>query len=250
MRSLAKDNGMKTHFDSLKCLLLLSIFTLGGWSGTSIADKVTLDSGGHKLKGTLCRPGGTGPFPAVVYHHGGGGNAIGGSPEDTCRALAKAGFIGLSLIRRSTKPLQGHLEDAEVAVDYIKQRDEVDSGRIGVIGFSRGGLLAWQQAARRNDLAALVIMGVAVNRQLNFADAGNIPAPVLLLVSKNDTGSRYTKGRNTLKFTRRAADALKQAGRDIEFIVYPSFRNDGHTLFFEVRSEYWKDVTRFLKSHL
>jgi hypothetical protein len=52
---------MKTHFDSLKCLLLLSIFTLGGWSGTSIADKVTLDSGGHKLKGTLCRTGGTGP---------------------------------------------------------------------------------------------------------------------------------------------------------------------------------------------
>ena len=219
-------------------------------ASTEASQRITLESGGYKLKGTLCLPDGDGPFAAVLYHHGGMGTQIGGAPKATCDALAKAGFVGVSLIRRSTRSLQGHLDDAEAAVNYAKKRADVDPDRIGLIGFSRGGLLAWQQAAQRIDLSAAVIMAVAVNRQLDFDDAQRMNAPFLVLVAKNDTGSRLTKGKNTVNFSRRLVAALEQADRDVKFLIYPPFRNDGHTLFFEVRPEYWPDVVRFLKRNI
>ena len=232
----------------LNAALVATMFLV--WNNAEAGKAVTIESGPYSLRGTLCTPKGAGPFAAVVYHHGGFGDRIGGAPIGTCNALAKAGFVGLSLIRRPTRSLQGHLDDAEAAVRYIKKAPKVDFERIGIIGFSRGGLLAWQQAARRNDLSAVVIMAVAVNRRLNIDDARRMNAPFLVLVAKNDTGSRFTKGQNTVSFSRQLASALAQAGQDVRSLIYPSFRNDGHTLFFEVRSEYWPDVVAFLERHL
>ena len=214
------------------------------------AEKVVLESGALRLEGQLCRPRGSGPFAAVVYQHGGLGDRIGGAPNETCEALARAGFLGFSLVRRSTPSLEAHLEDADVAVEYVKSRSDVDPRRLGVIGFSRGGLLAWQQAVKRSDLSAVVIMAVAVNDLLRLSDAGKISAPLLLQVAKNDTGSRLTKGRNTLEFTRAVARALEIAGREGSLIVYRAYGQYGHTLFFSVNSRYWPDVVGFLTEKL
>ena len=239
---------MRSSLASLPLVALAGILAtcsiaLGG-------EPVNILSGGHRLQGTVCLPGGQGPFPAVVYHHGGVGHRIGGAPEDTCRALVKKGFVGLAVIRRPTRPLMGHLDDANAAVDYVKQLPSVDPQRIWVIGFSRGGLLSWQQATSRHDLAAVVIMAVAVHPDLNLDDASRIKAPVLVLVAENDTGSKYTRNRDTAEFTRRLVSALRQAGRNVQSVVYPPFQPEGHTLFFRVRPEYFSDVVQFLKSNL
>ena len=37
-----------------------------------------------------CHPGGAGPLPAVLYNHGGLGDAVGGDLENTCRKLSFA----------------------------------------------------------------------------------------------------------------------------------------------------------------
>jgi uncharacterized protein len=52
----------------------------------------------------------------------------------------------------------GHHETNDVlgAVEYMKQRPEVDAARIGVIGFSMGAAASIQAAARSRDIAALV----------------------------------------------------------------------------------------------
>jgi len=112
----------------------------------------------------LCRPDGNGPFPAVIYNHGGLGTTIGGASSETCAALAKAGYVGFSPIRRPTKPLSGHLEDVMAAVNYLKGRTFVDNSRIGIMRFSRGGMLTYQAAARSNDFKAVVIMATAMGR--------------------------------------------------------------------------------------
>ena len=239
---------MRNHLRSVGLFALAG--TLAMCSIAEGYEPVTILSGGHRLQGTVCLPGGNGPFPAVIYHHGGAGRRVGGAPEDTCTALASAGFVGLAVIRRPTRPLTGHLDDADAAVDYAKQLPSVDPQRIGVIGFSRGGLLAWQQAVSRRDLAAVVIMAVAVNPELDLDDTARINAPVLILVAKNDTGSKYTRNRDTARFTRRLVSALRQAGRKVRSIVYPPFQPEGHTLFFRVRPEYFSDVVQFLKSNL
>ena len=48
--------------------------------GASYGDcrTVTYSKEKFTLKGQLCRPKGDGPFPAVVYNHGGLGTIIGG----------------------------------------------------------------------------------------------------------------------------------------------------------------------------
>ena len=111
--------------------------------------KAIYSEGDFTLSGSLCKPQGRGPFPAVVFNHGGAGPIIGGAPEETCVALGKAGFVGFSPIRRLDRPLFGHLDAVNDAVDYVKNLPYVQSSRIGVMGFSRGGVYLptkWQSS--------------------------------------------------------------------------------------------------------
>jgi hypothetical protein len=219
---------------------------------TTAGDYVTYATGQFTLKGDLCKPPGNGPFAAVVFNHGGAGTIIGGAPKETCAALAKAGFVGFSPIRRPTRRLTGHLGDVMAAVAHVKGLAYVDRDRIALIGFSRGGMLAFQAAARRDEFRALVIMATAFGRGrggLDLDQARSIDAPVLVLVAANDTGSRRTHGMNTLAGSRKLAQALRAADKDVRLIVYPPYRDDGHTLFFTV-GRYWRDVVAFLRKHL
>jgi len=231
-----------------KCSLLTALIViLVGCVGTG--EKVIYSKGRNTLSGSLCKPQGAGPFPVVVYNHGGGGPIIGGAPEETCTALAEAGFVGFSPIRRLSRSLYGHLDDVNNAVDYVKSLPYVQPSRIGIIGFSRGAMLTYQAAVQRQDLRAIVIMASAVHPSMDLSQAGTISAPVLVLVSENDTGSRRTHGRNTLNATKQLFRALKAADKDATLIIYPPYSDDGHTLFFSVGS-YWKDVVKFLSSHV
>ncbi len=213
---------------------------------------VTYRTGEPTLTGYLCKPVGTGPFPAVVYNHGGLGHIIGGAPRETCRALAASGFVGFSPIRRQTRPLHGHLDDVMAGLSYVRGLDAVDPQHLGMIGFSRGGLLTFMAATRGKDLRAVVIMASALGRghlDAELANADAVSAPILILVAENDTGSRRTMGQDLVRASRRIDRKLKAAGRPSRLIVYPPHGNDGHTLFYEVGS-YWADVEKFLNKNL
>ncbi len=191
----------------------------------------------------LCRPVGKGPFPVVIYHHGGFTPRIGGAPKETCRALARAGFIGLAPIRREAIQLKGQVEDVEASIDYAKRLDGVDTKRIGLIGFSRGGLLTLIAGTRRRDLKALVVMAPAAGRGAIgrvLSRASQIKAPVLILVASNDR-----RQADHVKIARDVDRTLKSVGNPHRLIVYPAFGTDGHRMFFQV-GDYWKDVVKFL----
>ena len=204
------------------------------------------------LKGYLCRPSGEGPFPAVLYNHGGVGNIIGGALKETCEALAAAGFVGFAPIRRQTRSMADHLDDVQAGLDYIQGLDYVNRNRIAMAGFSRGGALTFIAAARGTRIKAAIIMASAnppPQSGFTLKDAVKIRVPVLLLVAENDTGSRKTMGQNTLETMRRMSTALADAGNTPKLIVYPPYSDDGHDMFFEIGT-YFKDVIEFLKKHL
>ena len=205
-----------------------------------------------ELKGYLCRPSGTGPFPAALFNHGGWARIIGGAPKETCQALADAGFVGFAPIRREVESMAGQPDDVQAGLDYLRGRADVDRDRIAMIGFSRGGALTFMAAARGAPIKAAVIMASAIpppQSGFTFGDAGKIRVPVLLLVAENDTGSRKTMGQNTFEGMRRMSAALTEAGNTPKLIVYPPYRGDGHEMFFEIGA-YWTDVVEFLKKHL
>ena len=61
----------------------------------------------------------------------------------------------------------GWEKDAAAALDFLARRDDVEPGRVGVLGLSTGGDIAIDIASRRDDVKAVVADGVA---QVGFED--------------------------------------------------------------------------------
>lgn len=212
------------------------------------AGLVAFSSGPQRIMAHLSTPQGAGPFPAVIYLHGGKGPIVGGDPAATAKALAKAGWIGFAPLRGKGLSLNGSARDVVAAINYVKGLKNVDPRRLAIVGFSRGGLLALMASTRRRDLKAVVLLAPAHGRGLLrrvLSDAPRVNAPTLILVSKNDT-----KQADHLGLCRQINTALKAAAKPTRLVVYPPYRKDGHQLFFKVRSSYWTDVVKFLEPHL
>ena len=137
-----------------------------------------------------CRPQGQGPFPAVLYNHGGLGDAIGGDLEGTCRALADQGFLAHAEKRPETVSLEGHLDEVLHALETLRGNTHADINRIGIIGFSRGGLLTLQAAIERpDDINAIVLFAPAPAKNVlekTLESVTSINAPVRIYVAAND----------------------------------------------------------------
>jgi acetyl esterase/lipase len=116
-------------------------------------------AGGTELKLDLARPEGNGPFPAVVFIHGGGwsgGNrqAYSGAIRDAARRGYVAATISYRLMKFDEKKKEtttadpifpAQIHDAKAAIRWVRANAEkyhVDPNRIGVTGGSAGGHLS------------------------------------------------------------------------------------------------------------
>ena len=188
-----------------------------------------------------CRPVGEGPFPAVLYNHGGLGTAVGGDLQGTCEALAEAGYFARSEQRPPSVSLDGQLEDVLQGLDQLRSHPDVDPERVAIAGFSRGGLLALQAAiARPDEIDAVLLFAPAPGRgamDQTLLNVSEVQAPVRIHIAEND---------GLLPLAQEVDSALQNAGKDVELIVYSAFEDDGHDLFDEVREPYWSQVLAFL----
>ena len=109
--------------------------------------------GGTPLWGHLSKPDGTGPFPAVVLMHGCGG--IHASIVRWADELKVLGYVTLLLdsfrprsvfsicsnpVRKASPAMRAL--DAHGALHFLQNLEFVDKGRIGLIGWSQGGISA------------------------------------------------------------------------------------------------------------
>ncbi len=138
---------------------------------------------GFQLAGTITRPEGDGPFPAVVLITGSGAQnrdeeLLGHRPFLVLAdALTRSGIVVLRYDDRGFAESEGDAstatsvdfaDDAGSAVNHLKTLPYVDVGNIGIIGHSEGAIIAPIVAQRNRDLAFLVLMagsgvdGVAV----------------------------------------------------------------------------------------
>jgi len=196
-----------------------------------------------------CRPLGTGPFPAVLYNHGGLGQATGGDLKGTCEALAAAGYVAHSERRPETRSIQGHLGEVFNALDLLRSSPQVDTSRVGIMGYSRGGLLSLQVAVMRPDqVQAAVLLAPAPGKdQLSktLVRVSRVSAPVGVFVAKNDQDKV-----DHVALARNVVTALKNAEKEVEFTLYPPHHPQGHDLFQKVQGPYWPDVIRFFDTQL
>lgn len=130
------------------------------------------------LAATLTLPEGPGPHPAVILISGSGpqdrDETIMGHKPFLVLAdhLSRRGIAVLRYDDRGIGRSSGDFAsatsvdfsgDAEGALDFLKSRPEIDATRIGFVGHSEGGIVAPMVAARRDEVAFLVLLaGTAV----------------------------------------------------------------------------------------
>lgn len=125
------------------------------------------------LGGTLTMPAGEGPFPAAVLLTGSGAQdrdeAMAGHRPFLVLAdrLARAGIavlrlddrgVGKSTGRFAAATMRDFVSDAETAIEYLRDRREIDRRRIGLVGHSEGGMVAPRLAVQRRDIAFVVLL--------------------------------------------------------------------------------------------
>ena len=111
---------------------------------------------------------------SVLMISGGGGNRR--STLRHAKMLARNGYGVLVYDPRGSGNSEGTVnsygwgweKDAAAALDFLAERDDVEPGRVGVLGLSTGGDIAIDIAARRDDVKAVVADGVA---QIGYQDA-------------------------------------------------------------------------------
>ena len=110
---------------------------------------------------------------SVLMISGGGGNRR--STIRHAKMLVRHGYGVLLYDPRGSGNSEGTInsygwgweKDAAAALDFLAKRDDVDPGRVGVLGLSTGGDIAIDIAARRDDVKAVVADGVA---QIGYED--------------------------------------------------------------------------------
>lgn len=140
------------------------------------------------------------------------------------------------------------LEVIKAALKYMKARLNVESNRIGIIGFSEGGNITLWSSLEHKDFKAIVLMSPASldrSDEYNFSKAlpklDMISAPVFLTLGEGDIPIIFKN------CTQDFIPLMKKLNKEIEYKVdYPGKRD----WFYKVRAEYWNDIISFLIKRL
>jgi dienelactone hydrolase len=272
---------------SAACLLGIFLCLVAACAPSqSLADaaytEVFYPSGRLRIQAYLYKPNGDGSFPVVIYNHGSRvGRERRSMPfEYIGRLLTRAGYAVLVPERRGyggsdgltwsedvgndrgprfIARLQAETDDVLAALDYLRTLPFTDTKRLGIMGWSLGGIVTMLAVSRSNAFAvaidqagaALTWDGSAQVRSALSAAAEQGTTPALLLVAQND---RTTASITTL------ADIFTKRGVPHRMVIYEPFTPQqvsrtapapGHMVFSAQGMHVWeRDVLEFLGRYL
>ncbi len=131
--------------------------------GAIVTERVTYRSGGLVIDGQVCRPVDGGPYPVVVYNHG-GFMGLGVDPmSGNCVDSARAGFVWIGSSYRGEDASEGVIEvclgevdDVLAMLDVALARPYADRDRVIMWGGSHGGCITTRAVQRGAPVHAAV----------------------------------------------------------------------------------------------
>lgn len=236
------------------------------------AGEVHIPAADGPMPGYRAMPKGEGPFPIVLVIEEIFG--VHDYIKDICRRLAKVGYCAVApelyarqgdlstmtdakaIIRDviSKTPDAQWIADLDAAAAWAVSHSRGDGGRIGTMGWCRGGRGVWLYAGHRKDLKAGVAWYGPVGGEpspiqpLTGMDvAAEIHAPILALYGGADAGIPVAA-------VEAARDKARAAGKSVELVVYPDAPHGFHA---DYRPSYrpteakdgWERSLSFLKMH-
>jgi dipeptidyl aminopeptidase/acylaminoacyl peptidase len=125
------------------------------------------NSKGQNLVGNLFLPEGDGKFPAAIFVHGYRSDKNGSKAKSFTEILPKKGiaFLVIDLSGRGESDgkfedstITQYIDDLKSAIDYVSTLEQINSGKIGVIGSSLGGIISLQELSKDSRPKALVLL--------------------------------------------------------------------------------------------
>jgi len=152
-----------------------------------------LDNQGQTIRGTCYLPAGSGRFPTVVFYHGFTGMRIEGGFlfVQLARRLNQAGIAAITFDFRNSGEsdgsfdqmlVTGELSDGLRVSQWAASQVFVDRSRMGLFGFSLGGLLASCTVARTPIYKALMLAAPTTERNLSRIAKTRVDAQGRLVV--------------------------------------------------------------------
>jgi len=188
------------------------------------------------ISGTLVRPRGEGPFPAVVQLHGCAG--VEAQSYRWARWFADRGYVALVVDSFGPRdvtadcrtgpdapPITARLDDAFGALRFLRSQAYVISDRIAAVGWSQGGVYAiavvngpsLERAKRRGvELPAVGFtagIGVYPGGCASLVSQ-QVVRPILVLIGDADD---WTPAERCVEMV----NAMKSRGADATIVVYP-----------------------------
>jgi carboxymethylenebutenolidase len=224
-----------------------------------MGQQIEFPANGRTASGYFATPSrGTGPGLIVIQEWWGLVDHI----KDVCDRLADEGFVALApdlyhgQATRSPDEA-GKLfmalniakagEDIKGAAQALRQKSEVTSEKVGVLGFCMGGQLALYSAMEHPDLisAAVDFYGVHPNVRI---DPARLKVPLLAHFAKRDNSVREKDARALVK-------KIQAAGGRVEAHYYDAdhaFFNDTRPTVYDRESATlaWDRTLTFLREHV
>ncbi|MCM8526127.1 MAG: prolyl oligopeptidase family serine peptidase [Lentisphaeraceae bacterium] len=164
--------------------------------------------------------------PLIIFLHGSGERgtdinkvAVHGIPKIAPKN-ENFEFMGVSPQCLRKEKMRWTVEDLDILLDYVTKTYKVDKKRIYLTGLSMGGYGTWAWAAKRPNVfaAAAPICGGG-----NPADAKNYgKMPIWVFHGDKDRAVKIEKSQVMV-------DAIKKAGGNVKFTIYPGVGHDSWT---------------------
>jgi len=250
-------------------------------------ETIPIPSDGLTLHALVWRPQGSGPFPAVLFTHGSGGNSVEKEltqAETIGPVFAKHGYVFFIVFRRGSglsadqgtsaadlleqalaehgqtarnrlqlQLLEGdQLRDALAGLTLLRKLPEIDTQRIAVVGHSFGASLSLLIAEHDKTIrAAILFSGSAAS----WAHAPQLRSRLLAAVGHMSAPVFFIQAANdySIEPTRVLSAAMEHAGKPHLSKIYPASGRtaaEGHAFIYREVAAWEVDVFRFLDQHM
>ena len=152
----------------MRTLSAVAALMLASLTLAQAADQdVMIEGAQRQIPATITLPDGNGPFPFVVMFHGTGSDRheAGMGYDLIAPKLAEAGIAsarfdfagsGDSPVDYAEYTPSSGMQDGLDVIAYMRGLDQVDDARLGLMGWSQGGMIAMLTASQTSDVKSLV----------------------------------------------------------------------------------------------
>ncbi len=147
-------------------MLVLAFVSLSALADV-LSTPLMLDNGEYEIPAIMTSPEGKAVVPGVILLHGSAShkNEVGDLYLRLAEQLANNGIASIRIDFAGTGDspvdythytLKTAVRDAEVALAFLRSQTQVDAHRIGIVGFSQGGLIAQLLLAQQPGIKSFV----------------------------------------------------------------------------------------------